>query len=344
MNQYLSQEEVDALLRGISEGEVATEQDSGPEPEGVRPYDLTNPERIIRGRMPTLEILNQKLARLLRAELSSALRRLVDVNAQSVEMLKFGEFLKTLPVPTSMHIFRMPPLRGGALLVIESRLVFALIDSFFGGSGSAQVKIEGRDFTPIEMHMIQRVVHLVFSQMEKAWAPVVPIRITLERSEVNPQFASIVPASDIVVVVPLEVEMDEARGFMTLCIPYSTLEPVRAKLHAGFQTERLEIDQGWQRHIIRFLKDVEVELSVELGTTELTLQALLSLQAGDILRLDQDCDSDLLVRVEGVPKFKGLPRVVKQKKAVEITQVLKPPVEEEDSEHLAATPAESLDA
>jgi flagellar motor switch protein FliM len=330
MNQFLSQDEVDALLRGISEGEVATAQDAGTGGAALPVYDLANQERIIRGRMPTLEIISQKLARQLRAELSGVLRRVVDVNALNVETIKHGEFLKTLPFPTSMHVFRMLPLRGGALLVIENKLVFALIDSFFGGPGSAATKIEGRDFTAIESHMIQRVAMLIFSEMEQAWEAVEPIKIELERSEVNPQFAGIVPPSDITVVTPFEVEMDEARGHITVCIPYSMLEPIRAKLVGTFQSERLELDQSWMKRMVRQLEAVEIELSVELGHTEITLQSLLDLRTGDIIRLDQDSDSEMVVRVEGIHKFMGLPRVMKQKKAIEITTRILPPEEDED--------------
>src|SRR5712691_3082524 len=330
MNQFLSQEEVDALLRGITEGDVVTEQSAGENGAGIRPYDLTNQERIIRGRMPTLEIINQKFARLLRASLSGNLRRVIDVSARNVEMIKFGEFLKTLPVPTSMHIMRINPLRGGALLVIESKLVFALIDSFFGGPGDFQVQVERRDFTPIETHMILRVVDIIFSDMEKAWESVEPITVELERSEVNPQFVGIVPPSDVVVVTPFEVEMDEAHGQITFCLPYSTIEPIRAKLYAGFQTERLEVDQNWLRRIVHQLQSLEVEMSAEFGSAEINVRSLLSLQVGDIIRLDQDCDNPLVVRVEGVPKFTGFARVMKQKKAVEIVTRLQSPTEEEE--------------
>ena len=331
MSQFLSQEEVDALLRGITEGDVPTEQVAGQGEDKLRLYDLTSQERIIRGRMPTLEIINQKFARLLRASLSGSLRRVIDVSAQNVEMVKFGEFLKTLPVPTSMHIIRMNPLRGGALLVIESKLVYALIDSFFGGPGNSQVKIEGRDFTPIETHMILRVTELIFSDMKKAWESVEPISIELERSEVNPQFVGIVPPSDVVVVTPFEVEMDEAKGQITFCLPYSTIEPIRSKLYAGFQTERLEVDQNWLRRIVHQLQNIEVEMSAEFGSAEINVRSLLSLQVGDIIRLDQDCDNPLVVRVEGVPKFTGFARVMKQKKAVEIVTRLQSPTEGEEN-------------
>jgi flagellar motor switch protein FliM len=202
--------------------------------------------------MPTLEIINQKFARLLRASLSGSLRRVIDVGAQNVEMVKFGEFLKTLPVPTSMHIIRMNPLRGGALLVIESKLVFALIDSFFGGPGNSQVKVEGREFTPIEAHMILRVASLIFSDMEKAWESVEPLTVELERSEVNPQFVGIVPAERRRRHhSPLKWRWMKHTGCITLCLPYSTIEPIRSKLYAGFQTERLEIDQSWLRRIVQ---------------------------------------------------------------------------------------------
>ena len=247
-------------------------------------------------------------------------------------MVKFGEFLKTLPVPTSMHIIRMNPLRGGALLVIESKLVFALIDSFFGGPGNSQVKVEGRDFTPIEAHMILRVASLIFSGIAKAWESVEPITVEVERSEVSPQFVGIVPPSDVVVITPFVVEMDEAHGLIIFCLPYSTLEPIRSKLYAGFQTERLEVDQSWLRRIMHQLQTLDVEMSVEFGSAEIHLRSLLGLQIGDIIRLDQDCDHPLVVRVEGVPKFTGFARVVKQKKAVEIVTRLHSPAEEEHHE------------
>ena len=333
MNQFLSQDEVDALLHGITGGEVETQQSGGIDDSGIVTYDLTNQERIIRGRMPTLEILNQKIARQLRASLSGTLRRMVDVNALNVQMIKFGEFLKTLPVPTSMHVFRMQPLRGGALLVIESKLVFALIDSFFGGPGSTHVKIEGRDFTPIETHMILRVANMVFEEMEKAWEPIEPITIEVERSEVNPQFVGIVPPSDVVITTPFEVEMDDARGIITVCLPYATIEPIRAKLYAGFQSERLEIDQSWLRRILHQLEETRVEASVEIGSADIPLGTLLNLQVGDIICLDQDCDSQLVVKIEGVPKFTGYARKFKQKKALEISGRLTAPGNEEMDEY-----------
>lgn len=331
MNQFLSQEEVDALLNGLEEGSKAlpvVEHNVGEE-DGVQPYDLTSQDRIAQGSLPTLEIIHQKLARQLRASLSGALRRIVDVTAGKLSMLKFGDFLKTLPIPTSLHVFRMLPLRGGALLIIESKMVYAFIDSIFGGSGSTAVKVEGRDFTSIETHMIKRIAKIIFEEIEAAWKPIESIHIELDRSEVNPQFVGIVSSMDIVVIAPLEIEMDDALGNLILCIPYATIEPIRNKLKTAFQFEQLGQDNGWGRRLVRQLDTVDIEISVELGTTEITVRTLLDLQRGDIIRLDQDTDSEFIMRVEGVPKFRGLPRVVNQTKALEITSPILPPAEEE---------------
>ncbi len=334
MNQFLSQEEVDALLHGLPDEEAepqAVESAAGvDENADIQPYDLTNQDRIIGGSMPTFEIIHQKFARQLRAALSGALRRVVDVNAMTIKLVKFGDFLKTLPIPTSIHVFRMLPLRGGALLIIDSRMVFAFIDSLFGGSGSTAVKIEGRDFTAIETHMIQRIVKLIFEEMEAVWEPIQPIQIEIERTEVNPQFVGIVPANDVVVTTPLEIEMDEAQGNITLCIPYATIEPIRTKLTTTFQFEQHELDHRSAKRLIRHIDTVDVEASVELGTAEITVRTLLDLQPGDIIRLDQDSDSELLMRIEGIPKFMGLPRVVNQNKALEITSQILPPEEDEN--------------
>ncbi len=197
MSSVLSQSEVDALLKGISGGEFEVEQQEGGGggDEEIIPYDLTSQDRIIRGRMPTLEIIHDRFVRLFRLTLSTALRKVVDISVRSTELIKFGEFLKTLPVPSSLNLFRMSPLRGNAIMVLETRLVFTLIDLFFGGTGELEVKAEGRDFSAIEQRMIKRVVISALEDLQQSWRPVFPVQITFSRSEVNPQFVAIVPHS-----------------------------------------------------------------------------------------------------------------------------------------------------
>tara|TARA_B100000686_G_scaffold354456_1_gene464823 strand:- start:5361 stop:6341 length:981 start_codon:yes stop_codon:yes gene_type:complete len=322
MSEVLSQNEVDALLRGVNEGEVETETDAPEQLSGVVPYDLSSQEKIVSGRLPTLDIINQMFSRLFRNTLSTLLRKSADVHAVSTDTVKFGEFLKSMPVPSSLHIFRMEPLRGHGLMVVESKLVFSLVDTFFGGSGSSKVKIGERDFSAIEIRMTKSVVVKALEDLEKAWKPVHEIELTYVRSEVNPQFATIVPPTDVVLVILFEVEMEGFSGTVTVCIPYSTVEPIMPKLRETFQSEEMEVDQGWVRRLRDQLLQAEVELVVELGAVNIMARDMLKLKVGDTLNLGNDVSDPLTIMAEGVSKFKGYPGVSRGSKAIQITNVM----------------------
>lgn len=319
MSKILNQDEVDALLRGISGGEIETEEEVVESATGVVSFDLANQDRIIRGRMPVLEIINDRFSRLCTSALANTMRKRVDVNPISIDMSKFGDFMRSLPVPTSINIFKIDPLRGNALLVVDTRLVFSLVENFFGGAGS-QPKIEGRDFTPIEQSIIVKVVKIILANLEDAWRPVHEVSIELLRSEINPQFATIVPPSDVVVVISFEVELENALGSMILALPYATIEPIRSKLYAAFQTERLEIDHAWISRFRDRLMETPVDMSVTFGTTQMTGRQLLDLKVGDIMLLDEDEDDLLTARVQGILKFLGQPGFVKGNKAFQVTK------------------------
>jgi flagellar motor switch protein FliM len=323
MSKILQQDEVDALLRGLSGGEVEAEQDIPDDDSGVVTFDLANQDRIIRGRMPVLEIVNDRFARLATNNLANTMRKRVDINPISIDMSKFGDFMRSLPVPTSLSIFKMDPLRGNAILVVDSRLVFALVESFFGGSGS-QPKVEGRDFTPIEQAIVDRVVKIALSNLEDSWRPVHEVHLELIRSEVNPQFAAIVPPSDVVIVITFEVELENAIGSLIVCLPYSTLEPIRSKLHASFQSERLEIDHVWVSRFKERLLETPVELVVRLGRTKITGRQLVNLEEGDLLLLNTDEEDLIECEVEGVLKYYGIPGRVKANRALQITKAIEP--------------------
>ncbi|MBI4382550.1 MAG: flagellar motor switch protein FliM [Nitrospinae bacterium] len=322
MSQVLSQNEVDALLRGVSEGAVETETEAPEEVSGVVPYDLTSQEKIVRGRLPTLDIINQMFSRLYRNSFSTLMRKSADVSTVSTDTVKFGEFLRSLPVPSSLHVFRMEPLRGFGLMVVESKLVFSLVDTFFGGSGSSEYKITGRDFSAIEIRMTKNVVLTALQDLEKAWKQVHPITTNYVRSEVNPQFAAIVPPTDVVLVILFDIEMEGVAGTITLCIPYAAVEPILPKLKAQFQSEQMEVDQVWVRRLREELMRTEVEVVVDLGKAPVTPKRLLQLKVGDTLILGNDVSDPLFMMVEGVPKFKVFPGVSRGNKAVQITQIL----------------------
>jgi flagellar motor switch protein FliM len=320
--KILSQEEIDALLHGVEGGEVNTTPESLSRP-GIVPYDFMNPDRIIRGRMPVLELVNGSFCKLFRTSLSSALRKTVDVSSKGVQMLKFGEFIKTLPVPSSLHIFKMDPLRGHAILVLESNLIFTLVDVFFGGSGKTSFRIEGRDFTAIESRLIQKVVTMVFSDLDKAWHSVHLLTFQYIRSEMNPAFVNIVPASDLVITISFGVELETFSGMITLCIPYSIIEPIKTKLYSAYQVDQTEIDHGWTERLLDRLQSARVELKVELGRHHLMVQDLLQLKVGDVLLLEKEVSEPLVVQVEGIPKFLGKAGVCGGNKAIQIEEKLK---------------------
>lgn len=338
MNQVLSQSEVDALLAAVSEGEVGGADAGGAAAAGggggavkqakaedkvVVTYDLTSQDRIIRGRLPQLEVIYEKFMRSFRVSLSSALRKIASLTLASTDFLKFGEFINTLPMPTCMTVLRFATLRGSALFVIESKLAYALVDSFFGGADRPYTKIEGKDFTQIELSIVKKVVDLAIDDMEAAWASVEKIGCSFVRTEVNPQFVGIVPPTDVVIASTFDVELENANGTITIVIPYSTIEPIKQKLSSGFQVESDQTDKKlWTTIIKDQLLETDMNIKVDLGQTEIKLKDMMTLKVGDVIPLDQDSTGEFNVQVEGVNKFKGFYGIHHGTVAMQVTRAI----------------------
>ena len=322
MGQVLSEGEVDALLKGVGEGEVKTGTDQADEVTGVTEYDLTSQEKIIAGRLPTLDIINQMFSRLFRQTFSGLLRKSVEVNAVSTDTVKFGEFLRSLPSPASLHIFRMEPLRGHGLMIVESKVVSAIVDTFFGGTTTKELAIADRDFSAIELRMTRNVVLGALEDLEKAWKPVHEVNTNYVRTEVNPQFAAIVPPTEIVLVIVFEIDLEFTSGSVTISLPYATIEPIMSKLKAQFQAEEQEVDRVWVSRVRTEMLQTEVEVVAELGNTEITPERLIQLKVGDTVMLGNDVTDPLLVRVQGMPKVKGFPGVSRGLKAIQVTEII----------------------
>lgn len=318
MAEILSQDEVDALLNGLTGGTIEAETDEPASKGGASSYDFTNQDRIIRGRMPTLEMIHDRFARIFRTTISASLHRSVDVAITGTALTKFGEFIRSLPVPTSLHLFKMEPLKGRGVLVVEGQLAFALVETYFGGHGGSRFKLEGREFTSIEQRIIRKVVDMVLSDYGDSWNPVHPVNIEFLRSETNPQFVNVVPPSDVVTVVDCELEMEGVSGRLIFCLPYSTLEPIRDKLRAGFQSESMEVDAAWLERLKSQLKGANVEVRVELGRTTLRGREVLDLQPGDIITLGEDYKRPLTIYFGGLPKLVGVAGSHSGKRGVQI--------------------------
>jgi len=296
-DDFLSQEEVNVLLKGVA-GQGISQQGSG-RPAGFRPYNLATQERIVRGRMPTLEIINERFARLLRLGLFNFMRRSANVTAGPVRVIKFSEFVRNLVVPSNLNLVHVKPLRGTSLFVFDPTLVFLVVDNLFGGDGRLQPKAERRDFTQTEQRIIQRLLNLVFDSYGKSWHPVYPIEFEYVRAETNIQFANVATPNEVVVVTTFEVNFGSVVGEMHICTPYSILEPIRDLLSSSVQGEALEVDKRWVGRLSKQVQSAEVTLLVNLAQVQITLNQILKMQVGDVIPLD--IPEFVTASVDGVP-------------------------------------------
>ncbi len=317
---FLSQEEVDVLLRGVS-GDVEDVAENVQSSE-IRPYNLATQERIVRGRMPTLEIINERFARLFRIGLFNFLRRTAEVSVGPVRVSKYSEFIRNLVVPTNLNLVHCKPLRGTALMVIDPNLVFLMIDNLFGGDGRFHTRVEGRDFTQTEQRIIQRVLEIWFDAYQKSWEPVHPLDFEYIRSEMNTQFANIATPNEVVVSTTFTVELGSQSGEMHICMPYSMIEPIRDQLTSSLQGETLEMDQRWIKLLKQQIQTAEVELVVNLGTLRMSVGDMTKIRAGDVLPLDMP--EQLEARVAGVPVMHCTHGQLNGQYAVKVVELLAP--------------------
>jgi flagellar motor switch protein FliM len=296
-DNFLSQEEVDALLKGVTGDQ---DESAAPEDEsGIRPYNLATQERIVRGRMPTLEIINERFARLLRIGLFNFLHRSAEVSIGPVRVHKYSEFIRNLVVPTNLNLVHMKPLRGTALMVFDPNLVFLLVDNLFGGDGRFHTRVEGRDFTQTEQRIIQRILGIVFETYAKSWEPVYPVEFEYVRSEMNTQFANIATPNEVVVATTFTIELGPVSGEMHFCTPYSMIEPIRDILTSSLQGETLEMDKRWVRLMTQQIQTAEVQIIADLGTAKATLGDILNMKVGDVIPVS--IPEHVSAKVDGVP-------------------------------------------
>ncbi len=297
---FLSQEEVDALLEGVT-GESQTTSEVATDSGGIRNYDMSSQERIVRGRMPTMEIVNERFARNFRVGLFNFVRRSPEISVGSVTVQRYSAFLRELAVPTNFNIVAMKPLRGNGLVVCEPALVFGIIDTLYGGIGKFQTRIEGRDFSATEQRVINRMVEVITAEYNKAWKGIYPLELEYQRSEMQPQFANVATPSEIVISTSFQLEIGDISGAIHFCFPYSTLEPIRDVLYSSTQGDSVEVDRRWVNVLTREIQAAEVTMVAELARADATVEQLLAMRVGDFIELDRE--PRIEVSVDGVPVF-----------------------------------------
>lgn len=318
MQDLLSQDEIDALLHGVDDGDIDTEGGGGDEP--VRSYDLTSQDRIVRGRMPTLEMINERFARYTRISMFNLLRRTADVSVSGIQIQKFGEYVHTLYVPTSLNMVKFRPLRGTGLIILDAKLVFKLVDNFFGGDGR-HAKIEGREFTPTELRVVQMVLEKVFVDLREAWKAVKDIEFEYMNCEVNPSLANIVSPSEVVVVSTFHVELDGGGGELHITMPYSMVEPIREMLDAGLQSDTDDRDDRWVTFLKQDVMDTNINLECNIVERKISLRDIVDLRKGDVIPISM---SDThVVTANGVPVFEATLGQVNENLAFKVMKLTK---------------------
>jgi flagellar motor switch protein FliM len=317
-DDILSQEEVDALLRGVS-GEV-DEQAPVEDPKAVRPYDIGRQERIVRGRMPTLELVNERFARLLRVGLFNFMRKSAEIAVSPVRVMKYSEFVRNLVVPTNLNLVHVKPLRGTALMVFEPALVFQIVDNLFGGDGRYHTRVEGRDFTPTEMRIIQRMLQVVFDEYQKAWKTIYELEFEYVRSEMNTQFANIATPTEVVVATSFSIDLGSGSADFHVCMPYAMLEPIRNVIYSAIQADRSEADSRWLALLSQQVYGAEVELVANLAHAQVSVGQLFALQPGDVISLD--LPDVVHAEVDGLPVLECRYGVMNGQYALKVEKVL----------------------
>jgi len=320
MGNILSQDEVDSLLDGITDGKVETETSTSKESQAVEVYDFSKPAGPVHLRLPALGIINERLAGLLRTDLQAASRSVIDVNISSTETVKFSDFCLSLPMPSSLNIFGIKPLRGYSMIVLEGSLVFSFVDSLFGGKGVSHVRLEGRGFTTIETRIVEKVVNIILSDFQKAWSDVYEVEAVFVRSEMDPQFVGIGAPDDQIIVNKYEVQLENGNGIITICIPYESIKPIKEKLKNKFKREKMEIDSTWKKYFQDKILETTVELSCTMGKATISGGELLNMKIDDVILLDPKIGNIVTVNVESLPKFRGCPGACNKKKAVKIIE------------------------
>jgi flagellar motor switch protein FliM len=325
----LSQDEIDALLHGVSSGDVDT--DGGDLEKEYTTFDFASQDRIVRGRMPTLEMINERFARYFRISLFSKLRRAAEISVNGVQLMKFAEYVHSLFVPTSLNMVKMNPLRGTGLFVFDPKLVYILVDNYFGGEGRFHTKIEGREFTPTELKIVEGILQQAFDDLAEAWSPVLQVDFEFLSAEVNPHFANIVSPSEVVVVSSFNIELEGGGGEMHITFPYLMLEPIRELLDAGVLSDHVEMDDRWSQALKEEILDASLEIKVELAQMGLSLRDVRDLEVGDVISIDMP--ETATARAAGVPIFRCDYGNHQGNKAIKIVEPVKNPVAQEEAEN-----------
>jgi flagellar motor switch protein FliM len=324
MSQILSQDEIDALLKGIAEGDVELESEETSRAAGEAcPFDLANMARSKKEDLPTLQFVYERLGKALTSALTLFIEREVEVTAGKVQNTEYRELTKNLPLPTNLNLVTTENLRGFLILIFDVKLIFSVLETIFGGSRLSAPKIEGREFTKIELKVVKKLIDVVLLQLEKAWSPVYEIRCKYSRSEMNPNYLSVVAPEEIVSLCELSVTVDDISTWIKVCVPYSVLEPVKNILVMAPSRGDREIKQRWEKQLKSRILGVPLELTATIGRKRMSLQEFVSLKEGSLILVDRHVNDRLPLEINDTARLKGKLGLFKGNKAIKIEEIVR---------------------
>jgi flagellar motor switch protein FliM len=325
LSQVLSQEEIDALLKGITEGDVALEPEQAhPSAElEVHPFDLASMARSKKEDLPALQFVYDRFGKALTSALTLFIEREVGVGASKVQNVEYRELTRNLPVPTNMNLVATENLRGFLILIFDAKLIFSVLETIFGGSRLSAPKIEGREFTKIELKVVKKLVDVVLLELEKAWSAVHEIRCKYLRSEMNPNYVTAVAPEEIVSLCELSVTVDDIDSWMKVCVPYSILEPIKSLLVLAPSREDREIKQRWEKQLKGRLLKVPLELTATLGRKNMSLQEFVNLKEGSLIFIDRHVNDPMPLEINNRTRLRGKLGLFKGNKAVKIEEIVR---------------------
>lgn len=300
--EILSQDEVDSLIHGVEDVDLSDVVEQQVEDGDVISYDLVSQDRIVRSRMPTLEIINEKFARFSRSQMFTLLRNSVDIDITGIEVMKYADYMYSLPVPTSINMVKAHPLKGTALIVLDSNLIFKMVDQFYGGVGR-HIKIEGREFTKTEQVFVEKVVGSIFNSMKDAWSSVINFEFEYESMEVNPHMANSIAPAEVMVVSKFMLETATGKGELSIAFPYSMLEPVKDILIYGYKNNEDQKDDRWLEAFQNDMLCAPLPIDVKVAEKTMKLSDVINLKAGDILPVH--LEENITLFANKVPLIKG---------------------------------------
>jgi flagellar motor switch protein FliM len=333
VEQLLSQDEIDALLKGISDGDVQAAGE-GPDAEAAgetggaarRPkaqiFDFAKYTKGRKDRLPSLEFISDRLAKSLRSALTLFLEREVDINIAPTQYVEYGEFIKTLPLPTNMNIVTTDHLKGFFIVIFDAKLIFCVLETVFGSTTVSVPKIEGREFTKIEFNVIKKLVDIVSSEIEKAWEPVYELRCRYSRSEINPNYITMVSLEETVVIAEFSIEIADVVSWMKICMPYGILESIKGYLISTPSREDMEMREKWFQKLRMSVQEVPLEMRAVLGKKKISVEEFLKIKTNSLIVTDTGVDEPIELRIMDKAKLKGKMGIFKGNKAVKIEQIL----------------------